>query len=57
MSDGEQLAAKLRAAGVTVDQKTYDGVTHEFFGMGAVRPKAKDAEDRASAALANAFAR
>ncbi|MEO7455881.1 MAG: alpha/beta hydrolase [Gemmatimonadaceae bacterium] len=54
-SDGEMLAEKLRAAGVTVDQKTYDGVTHEFFGMGAVHPKAKDAEAYASAALVKAF--
>ncbi|MEP6991965.1 MAG: alpha/beta hydrolase [bacterium] len=55
--DGEQLAEKLRAAGVTVDQKTYPGVTHEFFGMGPVLAKAKDAENRASAALVKVFAR
>lgn len=42
-SEGEMLAAKLRGAGVTVRQKTYDGVTHEFFGMGAVVDKAKNA--------------
>lgn len=55
-SDGEMLAAKLRAAGVTVDQKTYGGVTHEFFGMGAVSDKAKDAEGRAADALKKGFA-
>jgi acetyl esterase len=54
-SDGEMLATKLNAAGVTVDQKTYGGVTHEFFGMGAVHDKAKDAETRASNALKKAF--
>ena len=54
-SDGELLAAKLRAAGVTVEQKTYDGVTHEFFGMGVVVDKAKDAEGMAARALTSAF--
>ena len=54
-SDGEMLAEKIRAAGGTVDQKTWDGVTHEFFGMGAVHPKAKDAEAYAADALKKAF--
>jgi acetyl esterase len=54
-SEGETLAAKIKAAGGTVDQKTYDGVTHEFFGMGAVHPKAKDAEAYAADALKKAF--
>ena len=54
-SDGEMLAAKIRAAGGTVDQKTWDGVTHEFFGMGAVHPKAVDAESYAANALKKAF--
>jgi acetyl esterase/lipase len=35
-SDGETLAGALRQAGVTVEQRTFEGVTHEFFGMGAV---------------------
>ena len=38
------LAQRLKDAGVTVEQKTYDGVTHEFFGMAAVVDKAKDAQ-------------
>lgn len=54
-SDGEMLAQKLRAAGVDVQQKTYDGVTHEFFGMGAVVDKAKDAEQMAADALKKSF--
>ena len=54
-SDGEMLAEKIRAAGGSVEQKTYEGVTHEFFGMGAVHSKAKDAEARASDALKKAF--
>ena len=53
--DGELLAEKIRAAGGSVEQKTYDGVTHEFFGMGAVHPKARDAEARAVDALKKAF--
>jgi len=31
-SDGMMLTDKLKAAGVTVDSKNWDGVTHEFFG-------------------------
>ena len=54
-SDGELLAAKIRAAGGNVDQRTYEGVTHEFFGMGAVHSKARDAEGRATDALKKAF--
>lgn len=54
-SDGEMLASKMKAAGVQVDQKTYDGVTHEFFGMGAVVDKAMQAEQQAGDALKKAF--
>jgi acetyl esterase/lipase len=49
------LAAKLRDSGVAVDQRTFDGVTHEFFGMGAVHPKAMQAEQMAGDALKKAF--
>lgn len=42
-SEGEMLAQHLGDAGVSVQQRTYAGVTHEFFGMGAVVDKAKDA--------------
>jgi len=54
-SDGEILAKKLRDAGVDVQQKTYDGVTHEFFGMGQVVEQAMAAEELAAAALKKAF--
>ncbi|MBA3481676.1 MAG: alpha/beta hydrolase fold domain-containing protein [Pirellulales bacterium] len=40
--EGEAYAEKLKAAGVAVDYKNVDGVTHEFFGMGAVVDKAKE---------------
>ena len=54
-SEGMQLADKLKAAGVTVNSKNYDGVTHEFFGMGAVVPQAKDAMTYAADQLKKAF--
>lgn len=43
-SEGEMLAKALQEAGVKVNLKTYEGVTHEFFGMGSVVGKAKEAE-------------
>ncbi|RZJ84216.1 MAG: alpha/beta hydrolase, partial [Chryseobacterium sp.] len=46
--DGTMLADKLTAAGVKVDSKNYDGVTHEFFGMAIIVPQAKDAQTYAS---------
>jgi acetyl esterase/lipase len=54
-SEGEMLADKLRAAGVDVQQKTYDGVTHEFFGMGKVVDAAMEAEQMAADALKKGF--
>ena len=35
-SEGETLTARLREAGVDVQQRTYPGTTHEFFGMATV---------------------
>ena len=54
-SEGETLAQKLQAAGVAVEQRTFPGVTHEFFGMGAVVQQAKMAEDFASTRLRASF--
>ena len=54
-TDGEMLAEKLRGAGVSVEQKTYEGVAHEFFGMGQVVDSAMDAEQMAAAALKKGF--
>lgn len=42
-SDGETLAQAMRAAGNRVEQRTFPGVTHEFFGMGKVVKGAYDA--------------
>ncbi|QNE04726.1 alpha/beta hydrolase [Croceicoccus marinus] len=46
-SDGETLAAALRQAGVPVEQRVFEGTTHEFFGMGKVVPAALQAEQYA----------
>ena len=54
-SEGEQLAQKLRDAGVTVNQRTFAGVPHEFFGMAAVHDKAKEAQQIAGDDLKRAF--
>lgn len=50
-SDADMLEAALKNAGVKVTHKIYDGVTHEFFGMGAVVAKAKDAQKLAGEQL------
>jgi acetyl esterase/lipase len=56
-SDGEELAARLRAAGVQVQQRTWAGTTHEFFGTGAVVADAREAVAFGGGALRAAFAR
>lgn len=55
MSEGKMLADKLKAAGVTTTYRNYEGVTHEFFGMGLVVPEAEAAEDLAAHDLKAAF--
>lgn len=55
LTDGEKLAAKLKDAGIAVTKKTYNGVTHEFFGMATVLPEAKEAQALAAAELKKAF--
>jgi acetyl esterase/lipase len=55
-SDGETLAAAMRKAGDKVEQKTFPGVTHEFFGMAKVVRGAREANDLAVARLKAAFA-
>ncbi|WP_294393117.1 alpha/beta hydrolase [uncultured Sphingomonas sp.] len=56
-SDGETLATAMKAAGDTVEQRTFPGVTHEFFGMGKVVRGAYDAENYAITRLQAAFAK
>ena len=54
-SEGAAYAQKLTAAGVRVDYRNYPGVTHEFFGMGAVLDDAKQAVSQAAQGLRRAF--
>ena len=54
-SEGKLLADKLQAAGVSTTYKLYTGVVHEFFGMAAIVPEARDAQALAAAQLKNAF--
>ncbi len=56
-SEGAQYAAKLSASGVKTHYLLYTGVTHEFFGMGAVVDKAREAEAAAGIDLRTAFAK
>lgn len=54
-SEGDLLAGNLKKAGVATSYKLYKGVTHEFFGMAAVVPEAKDAQGFAADELKKAF--
>lgn len=54
-SEGAMYANRLKDAGVDVRYQNYDGVTHEFFGMGAVVDKAKQAVQLAGDRLKAAF--
>lgn len=54
-SEGAAYAQKLIAAGIRVDYRNYPGVTHEFFGMGAVLDDAKQAVSQAAQGLRRAF--
>ncbi len=55
LSESKAYADKLKKAGVPVRYKFYPGVTHEFFGMGAVVDKAKDAVAFAAAGLKESY--
>ena len=54
-SEGEMFAEQLRTAGVPVRQRTFAGVTHEFFGMGAIVDTANSAVAFAAEGLKKAF--
>jgi acetyl esterase len=54
-SEGHALAKRLEDAGNDVTCEIYDGVTHEFFGMGLVVDHAADAEKLAAKNLKKAF--
>jgi acetyl esterase/lipase len=53
--DGAMLEQALKAANVSVERRLYNGVTHEFFGMGVVIDKAKEAQQYAGERLKAAF--
>lgn len=55
LSEGQSYAKRLKRDGVPVVYREYSGITHEFFGMGAVVPRAKNAEKFASEQLKRAF--
>ncbi len=55
-SEGKAYAEKLQAAGVPTSYRNYEGVTHEFFGMGAQVPQAREAVEFAAQSLRRAFA-
>jgi acetyl esterase/lipase len=55
--DGAMLEQALRSAGVSVERRHFDGVTHEFFGMAAVVPRAMEAQQYAGGRLQGAFGR
>ena len=54
-SEGRHYADRLKEAGVPVAYRNYAGVTHEFFGMGAVVDKAKQAVTFAASELRQSF--
>lgn len=54
-SQGTVYADALEAAGVDVRRSLYEGVTHEFFGMGAVVDKAAQAVEEVAERLRTAF--
>jgi len=54
-SEARTYADRLKADCVTVQYREFDGVTHEFFGMHAVLPKAEDAQKFVIEDLKKAF--
>jgi len=55
LGQGQQYAAALEAAGVDVSYTLYEGVTHEFFGLGALVDDAQTAVTEAAARLTESF--
>ncbi len=51
----DSLARRFQEAGVTAQQRTFAGVTHEFFGMSPVLARAREAQQMAASALQQAF--
>ena len=56
-SEGEALADALRRSGVWVDCTTYEGVTHQFFGLAQIVNKSMFAQSQVARNLIEAFER
>jgi acetyl esterase len=54
-TEGKELAEKMKAQGVDVTYRNFNGVTHEFFGMGPVLKEARSAQALASKGLIKSF--
>lgn len=54
-TEGEGLADRFAKSGVPVAQRTYAGVTHDFFGMAPVLTPARDAQRFVGERLREAF--
>jgi acetyl esterase len=54
--DGKNYAMALERAGNDIDYRNFEGVTHEFFGMGAVLDASREAVRHAAARLKTSFA-
>ncbi|HEY4199442.1 MAG TPA: alpha/beta hydrolase [Devosiaceae bacterium] len=54
-TEGEVLAQALHEQGVWVDAKTYEGVGHDFFGLGSIVTKALFAQSQVINTLNEAF--
>jgi acetyl esterase len=53
--EGELYAQRLREAGVSVEQRRYEGMIHGFFAMTELLDRAREAADWAGARLRDAF--
>ncbi len=53
--EGEAYAARLREAGVEVEQRRYDGLIHGFFGLPVAFDASRDAMELVGTALRRAF--
>lgn len=53
--DGRLYADRLREAGVPVAYHHYEGMMHDFFGLGGLVDEAKDAVGKAARSLSGAF--
>ena len=53
--EGEAYAERLRAAGVAVEHRRYDGMIHGFFGLSGTFDASREAVGQVASALRRAF--